>query len=95
MGAQAPLGVPDQFLAGEPPHALHESALDLATIDRRIERSTDIVQHVGAQQLRLAGEGVDRHLGHRSAIGEVIERTPLQGGRIKAHLGYGVETRAR
>ena len=35
MGAEPPLLVEDQFLGGEPAHALHEAALDLADVERR------------------------------------------------------------
>ena len=48
MREQAALLVEDQLLGGEPAHALHEAALDLADIDGRIQRASDIVEDVDA-----------------------------------------------
>ena len=61
----------------QPAHALDEAALDLADVDRRVERLADVVQQVGAQQPPLAGERVDDDLAHRGAVGEVEERVAL------------------
>ena len=42
--------MPLQLFGRQPAHALDERALDLAEVDRRVERAADVVQHVGAQQ---------------------------------------------
>ncbi len=49
MGPQAAFAVPPQFLGREPAHALDECPLDLAEVDRRIERATAILDELGAQ----------------------------------------------
>ena len=77
MCGQATLFVPAQFFAGEPAHALDKGALDLADVDRRIDRVAGVVQDVGAQQLPFASQCVDDHFGHRSAVGEVVKRAAL------------------
>ena len=76
-GELARLRMPHQLLGGEPAHALDERALDLADVDRRVQRAADVVQHVGAQQAPLAGERVHRDLGHGRAVAEVVERLAL------------------
>ena len=50
MGAEPALVVEHQFLGGEPAHALHEAALDLADIDGGIEGAADIMQDVDPVQ---------------------------------------------
>ena len=35
--SRRPFGVEDELLGREPAHALHEAALDLADVDRRVE----------------------------------------------------------
>ena len=84
------LRMPHQRLAGQPAHALHEAALDLPAIQRRIERATDVMQDVSAQQPRLAGERVDRHLGHRRTIGEIEKRPAAQGLGVIGNLRCAV-----
>ena len=69
-----PLRVENQFLSGEPAHALHETALDLADIDRRIEGASDIVQDVHAPQPVLARQRVDDDFRARGSVGEIEER---------------------
>ena len=46
MGAEPAALVENQFLGGEPAHALDEAALDLADIDRRVQGPADIMQDV-------------------------------------------------
>jgi len=60
MGLQLAFLVPSEFLARQPADALQERALDLAEVDRRIQRRADVVQDVDAQQLCLAAERIDR-----------------------------------
>ena len=71
----------DQLLGGEPAHALHEAALDLADVDGRIQRAADIVQDVDAQEPVLARERIDDHLRAGRAIGEVEERPARRPSR--------------
>jgi hypothetical protein len=49
MRGQPTLLVPAQLFAGQPAHALDKGALDLADIDRGINRVTGIVQDIGLQ----------------------------------------------
>ena len=65
VGGQPSLGVVDQLFGRQPAHALDEAALDLADVERRIDRGADVVQEVGAQDLHLAGQRVDRDLRSR------------------------------
>ena len=66
MGAQPALVVPPQFLGGQPAHALDEAALDLAEVDRRVQRAAGLVQDVGALDDVFAGQRVDRRLPSRT-----------------------------
>ncbi len=95
MGEQAAVAAVDQFLGGQPAHALDEAALDLAEVDRRIQRAADVVQDVGAQHPVLAGQGVDRHFGHRGPIGEIEERAALMTLTVVVDLGRSVEAGRR
>ena len=92
MGAQQALVVPDQLLGGQPAHALHEATLDLADVDGRVDAAAHVVQDVHGQHPALAREGVDGDLGHRRAIGEVVERPPQHGDLVVVDLGRAVET---
>ena len=92
MGRElAALRMPHQFLGREPAHALDEGALDLADVDRRVQRLACVVQDVGAQQLPFAGQRVDDHLAHRRAVGVVVERAALHLVLVPAQAGRGVE----
>ncbi|MPL80128.1 hypothetical protein SDC9_26021 [bioreactor metagenome] len=53
------------------------------------------MQDVGAQDPVLAGQHVDHHLGHRGAIGEVIERPAAPGDAVPADLRRGIEAGRR
>ena len=90
-----PCLVPDQLLHGQPARALHVAALDLAEVDRRVQAGADVVQDVGAQDPVLAGQRVDRHLGHRRAIGEIEERPAPPRPPVPLDLGRRVEARRR
>jgi len=54
----APL-VPPQLLGRKPAEPLDEAALDLAEVDRRIERAPDVVE-LSASVARLQSVGVAR-----------------------------------
>ena len=86
MGKQLSLGIVNQFLGRQPAHALNESAFDLPHIDRRIDRCADIVQHVSAQVLHLAGQRVDCDLRAGSPISKVEERTSLRPQPVPVNL---------
>ena len=83
--------VPDQLFDREPAHALDEGAFDLADVHGRVERTAGVVQHVGAQQLPLAGERVHHHFADGGAVGEVVERPALHRFAVPAQAGGGVE----
>ena len=89
--AQAALPVPPQLLGGEPAHALDEAALDLADVQRRIQRLAAVVKDVDALDPVLAGQRVDRDLAAGGAIGEVVERPAGAGGAVPVDLGRLVE----
>ena len=57
----------------------------------RVERAADVVQHVGPQQPRLAGECVDHDFADCRAIREVEERLALQRLAVPVQAGCGVE----
>src|ERR1700722_15187602 len=71
MGEQPALVVEPQLLGSEPTHALDEPALDLADVDRRIERAADVVKDVDALDFVFAGQRGDGDFGAGRAIGEV------------------------
>ena len=73
MGEQAAAVVEHQLLGGQPAHALDEAALDLAEVDRRIERAADVVEDIDRDHAMLAGERVDHDLAQRRAISEIEE----------------------
>ena len=92
--SRRPSVLEDQLLGGEPAHALHEAALDLADVDGRIERAADIVEDIGAQQPVLARQRIDDHLRTRRAIGEVEERPARRLGAIPGDLRRLVDSPA-
>ena len=55
MGAQGATLVPDQFLGREPARALHVAALDLADVERGVQRGPGVMQDIGAQDAVFAG----------------------------------------
>jgi len=91
VGGQPALGVPHQFLGGEPAHALHEGAFDLPDVQRRVQAGAHVVQDVGGQHAAFAGQCVDHHLGAGRAVGEVVERPAGQRGLVVVDLGRAVE----
>src|SRR5215471_5964582 len=95
VSAQPTFAIPPQLFGGEPAHSLDECALDLAEVDRRIERATAILDELGTQHARFAGQRIDRNLGGGRAVDEVIERPPGIGGKIPVNLRRAVEARRR
>src|SRR3546814_9593421 len=59
--------------------ALHEAALDLAEVERRVQRVAAVVQNADALDPVFAGEGVDDDLRGSGAVGIVVERPALAG----------------
>ena len=72
--SRRPLLVVDEFLGGQPAHALDEGAFDLADIDRRIDGAPDVVEDIDAADAHLAGEDIDHDLAAGRAVGEIEER---------------------
>ena len=95
IGEQFALVVPHQFFAGEPAHALHKTALNLADINGRIQRRAHVMQNVGAQQAVFAGQRIHQHFTAGRAVGEVIERFAASGGAIVMDARHFVETGGR
>ena len=91
MGAQAPLVVPPQFFGGQPAHALHETALDLADVDGRIQRGADVVQDVDPLDPVFAGERVDGDLRGGGAIGIIVEGAPAAGLAVPIDIRGAIE----
>src|SRR6185436_21175673 len=58
VGAQVTFGIPPQLLGGKPAHALDERTLDLAKVDRRIERAATILDELGPQYPRFPRERI-------------------------------------
>ena len=89
-----PSVVPHQLLGGQPAHALDEAALDLADVDRRVERAADVVQDVDAQHAatrRSACRSPPRV--HGRAVGEVVERPALVS--VRGPSGSSASCRSR
>ena len=59
--------------AAAPAHALRKGALDLADVERRVDRRAEVDEQVGAAHLVVAREHVDLHLDAADALGEVVE----------------------
>ena len=91
MRAQMPLAVPNQLLTGQPAHALHKTALDLADVQRRVDAAPDVVQDVYLEHPRLAGQGVDGHLGAGGAVSEVEKRPAGERGFVVMDFGRAVK----
>src|SRR5205085_3362378 len=83
--------VVDQFLRGQPAHALDEAALDLAKVDRRVQRMADIVEDIDGNDPVFASERVDHNLAERRTIGEIEEGAAGMGGAVVMDLRRRVE----
>jgi len=91
VGHQLALGIPHQFLHGQPARPLYIPAFDLADVDGRVQRGTDIMEDIGTQHFVFAGQGVDDHLGAGGAKGKVIKRpTTCLSAVIKNLRGFVV-----
>ena len=64
-------------------------------IDRRIERTTDIMQDVDAIDPHFAGQGVDRHFRTGGAIGEIEEGPALAPWRGPSKSWASCKSRSR
>ena len=83
--------VPAQLLQGQPAHALHEAALDLAQVDQRRQAVPHVVHDVGPEHPVGAGEPVHLDLGRGRAVGEVLERLALHPRRVPVQALGAVE----
>ena len=90
MGAESPLRVVDEFLGGEPAHALHEAALHLADVEAGVQRAAHVVDDVGTVHPHFARQRVDGHFRARRAIGEIEEGAALGPRPVPVDLGRGV-----
>jgi len=86
VGAKLPLVVPPQFLGRQPAHPLDEPPLDLADIDRRIERAAGlrVVLAVEVDELGRLERTHQRHLVH--ALDQLREEGARQVQPL-LHLG--------
>ena len=91
MGEQAAFFVPNALFHGEPAHALHISAFNLALVHRWVDAAAHVVNDVHGFEPPLAGAGVDLHLGHRCAVAKVIKRLALQGLKVVLDFGRHVK----
>ena len=95
MRHQLALVVPPQLFRREPAHSLDEAALDLAHVDRRVQRLADIVQNVDAQQPIFAGQRVHDYFGHRGTVAKIVERHAAPRLAVIADLGCPVKAGGR
>ena len=95
MREQFALAVPDQFLGGEPTHALHETTFDLSAIDTLIDGLSAVVENVDAAHMHVAGETIDLDFADRGTYRKIIKRVPLARIPVPMDLRRAVETRGR
>src|SRR3984893_8894267 len=92
---QLALVVPPQLFRREPTRPLDEATLDLAHVDRRVQRLPNVVQNVDAQQPVFAGQRVHDYFGYRGAVAIIIERSAAPGFAVIADLGCAVKAGGR
>ena len=91
VGGQHAVLVPHQLLGGQPAHALHKTAFDLADVDGGVDGRANILEDVHPEHAGLARQGVNGHFGAGRAIGKVIKRPPGQGGLVVMNFGDAVK----
>src|SRR5205085_2991242 len=74
---------------------LDEAALDLAKVDRRVQRMADIVEDIDGNDPVFASERVDHNLAERRTIGEIEEGAAGMGGAVVMDLRRRVEAGCR
>ena len=87
MRKQTPVVAVYQLLGGQPPHFLHEAALDLPHVDGRVQRAASVVEDVHPVDVHLAGLDVDSHLAARGAPVKYRKGRPLAVSRSQVILG--------
>src|SRR5438105_3187801 len=90
VGQKLPrLGVA-QILGRDPTHTLHKAADHLAAVYSGIDGLPDVDQEIDARHPYVAGEAIDSHLGHGTAVGVVKEGRSFARFPIKVHSRRGV-----
>ena len=84
---------PHQLFGGEPAYPLQVATFDLSPIDEGRQRIAHVLQDVGAAQLVLTGEPVDLDLGHRGAVGKIMEGAPVRFLFVIVNIGRSVVAR--
>ena len=87
--------VPDALLHGEPTHALHIGAFNLAFVDGGVDAVAHVMHDVDRFEPPLTGAGVNLDFGYGSAITVVLESTAIQSREVVFDFGGHVETRDR
>src|ERR1700733_2845965 len=95
MGLQRAFLVPEQLFRRQPAYALQETAFDLPQVDCGIQGGSHVVQDVGAQQARLAGQSVDRDFRNGSAESEVVKRLSQHRLAVVVDIGSAVKAGGR
>ena len=68
---------------------LSDTAMRLAVQDQRIDRAPDVVDRSVADDLDLAGIGIDLDFANMRTIGEACDRQGLVGGCAERSLQLG------
>ena len=76
VGGQHAALVPHQLLGGQPTHALHKTAFNLADVDGGVDGPANILKDVHPKHAGLTRQRVNRHFGTSRAIGKVVKRPP-------------------
>ena len=91
VGGQHAALVPHQLLGGQPTHALHKTAFNLADVDGGVDGPANILKDVHPKHAGLTRQRVNRHFGASRAIGKVVKRPPGEGGFVVMNLGDAVK----
>eukprot|EP00960_Hanusia_phi_P078277 768800-Hanusia_phi.AAC.11 len=86
---------PHELLQREEPQPLHERALHLPHVHRRVQRVPDVVQDVSAEGGEVSGQHVDLNLRARDPVGEVVEGPALARLEVVADVRRLVEAMRR
>ena len=71
MGSDLAGLIPPQLFGGQPTHARDEPTLDLAQINRGVQRPPGVVEDIYCRNTVLTGKGVNGDLTDGSAVGKV------------------------
>ena len=95
MGRELPIAVPAELLRGQPACSLAKPSLDLAHVDRGIQRFAAVVQDVDPENPVLAGQRIDDDLRNRCTISVVEEGPPAERRAVVVDFGRAIEARRR